>query len=95
MLKRIVGSIWVAEWPPFGKLLPARLAICSHCLLSICYIYLFPVLVYNIRFFIFCLKVIFKDPRVTKHVHLLATASIHSRRIFTLNSEQRQKLSDK
>ena len=26
-------------------LLPAWLAICSHCILSICYIYLFPVLV--------------------------------------------------
>ena len=30
------SSVWVAEWPPFGKKLPARLAICSHCLLSIC-----------------------------------------------------------
>ena len=29
-------SVLVAEWPPFGKWLPARLAICSHCLLSIC-----------------------------------------------------------
>ena len=29
-------SVWVAEWPPFGKKPPARLAICSHCLLSIC-----------------------------------------------------------
>ena len=24
--------VWVAEWPPFGKQLPARLAICSHCI---------------------------------------------------------------
>ena len=24
------SSVWVAEWPPFGKLLPARLAICSY-----------------------------------------------------------------
>ena len=39
------SSVWVAEWPPFGKWLHARLAICSHCILSICYIYLFPVLV--------------------------------------------------
>ena len=39
------SSVWVAEWPPFWKKLPARLAICSHCLLSICNIYLFPVLV--------------------------------------------------
>ena len=31
-----LSSVWVAEWPPFEKLLPARLAICSHCILSIC-----------------------------------------------------------
>ena len=34
-------SVLVAEWPPFGKKLPARLAICSHFILSICNIYLF------------------------------------------------------
>ena len=34
------SSVWVAEWPPFGKELPARLAICSLCILSICNIYL-------------------------------------------------------
>ena len=28
-------SVWVAEWP-------ARLAICSHCILSVCNTYLFP-----------------------------------------------------
>ena len=39
------SSFWVAEWPPFGKKLPARLAICYHCILSICNIYLFPALV--------------------------------------------------
>ena len=39
------SSFWVAEWPPFGKRLPARLAICSPCILSICNIYLFPALV--------------------------------------------------
>ena len=39
------SSVRVAEWPHFGKKLPAQLAICSHCLLSICNIYLFPVLV--------------------------------------------------
>ena len=38
------SSVWVAEWPPFGKKLPARLAICSHCVLSVCNINLFPVL---------------------------------------------------
>ena len=43
------SSVWVAEWPTFGK----RLAICSHCtFLSICniYIYLFPVLVLRAGF---------------------------------------------
>ena len=37
------SSVLVAEWPPFGKHLPARLAMCSYCLLSICNIYLFSV----------------------------------------------------
>ena len=32
------SSVWVAEWPPFWKLLPARLAICSHCLFSVVFI---------------------------------------------------------
>ena len=36
------SSVWVAEWPPFGKYLPSQLVICSHCLLSICNFYLFP-----------------------------------------------------
>ena len=44
------SSVWVAEWPPFGKYLPARLAICSHCILSICNIYLFPALVLRAGF---------------------------------------------
>ena len=35
------SSIWVAKWPPFGKKLPARLAICFHCLFSICILFLF------------------------------------------------------
>ena len=43
-------SIWVAEWPHFGKKLPARLAIRSHCILSICNIYLFPILVLRAGF---------------------------------------------
>ena len=34
------SSVGVAEWPPFGKKLRTRLAICSHCLLFIC-IFLF------------------------------------------------------
>ena len=38
------SSVWVAERPPFGNKLPTQLAVCSHCILSICNIYLFPVL---------------------------------------------------
>ena len=37
------SSVWIAEWPPFGKLLPKRLVICSCCLLSFCNFYLFPI----------------------------------------------------
>ena len=44
------SSVWVAEWQPFGKKLPAVLAICSHCILSICNIYLFPALVLRAGF---------------------------------------------
>ena len=44
------SSVWVAEWPPFGEKLTARLAICSHCILSICNIYLFPVWVLRAGF---------------------------------------------
>ena len=44
------SSVWVAEWPPFGKLLPAQLEIFSHCILSICNIYLFPALVLRAGF---------------------------------------------
>ena len=32
----IFSSVWVAEWPLFGKELPIRLAVCSHCVLYIC-----------------------------------------------------------
>ena len=42
------SSVWVAEWTPFGKKLAARLTICS--ILSICNIYLFPVLVLRVGF---------------------------------------------
>ena len=44
------SSVWVAEWPTFGEKLPARLAICSYCILYICNIYLFPVLVLRAGF---------------------------------------------
>ena len=40
----ILSSVWVAVWPPFGKELPARLTICSLCILTIC----------NFIFFSFC-----------------------------------------
>ena len=30
------SSVWVAEWPPFGKELSIQLAVCSHCVLYIC-----------------------------------------------------------
>ena len=45
-----LSLVWVAEWPHFGKKLSARLTICSHCILSICNIYLFPVLVLRAGF---------------------------------------------
>ena len=38
------SSVWVAAWPPFGEELPARLDICSHCILSICIFHLLPIL---------------------------------------------------
>ena len=44
------SSVWVAEWPPFGKKLPARYAICSHKILSNFNIYLFPVSVLRAGF---------------------------------------------
>ena len=44
------SSVWVAEWPPFGKYVLTRLAISSHCILFICNIYLFPVLVLRAGF---------------------------------------------
>ena len=53
------SSVWVAEWPPFGKYLPARLAIFSHCILSICNIYLFPVFVLRAGFVLLLLQFLF------------------------------------
>ena len=46
------STVWVAEWPPFGKhmQLLVRLAVCSHCISSICNVYLFPVLVLRAGF---------------------------------------------
>ena len=34
----IFSSIWVVEWPPFGKQLLTRLTICSLFILTICYL---------------------------------------------------------
>ena len=45
-----LSSVWVAEWPPFVKWLPARLGVCCHCLLSICDFYLFSILVLRAGF---------------------------------------------
>ena len=44
------SSVWFAKWPTFGKKLSARLAICSHCILYICDIMLFPDLVLRAGF---------------------------------------------
>ena len=32
----MVSSVWVAEWPFFGKELLTRLTMCSLCILTIC-----------------------------------------------------------
>ena len=32
----IFGSVWVAEWPPFGNKLLTRLNICFLCILIVC-----------------------------------------------------------
>ena len=54
-----LSSVWVGEWPPFGKKLSARLAICSYCILSICNIYLFPVLILRAEFAFLLLQFLF------------------------------------
>ena len=38
----VFGSVSVAEWPPFGKWLLARLTMCSLCVLAICGVGYFP-----------------------------------------------------
>ena len=38
----IFSSVWVAEWPPFGKKLLTRLTICSLCIFTICNLSYFP-----------------------------------------------------
>ena len=32
----VFSSVWVAEWPSFGKELLTRFTICSLCILNIC-----------------------------------------------------------
>ena len=45
------SSVWVAEWLPFWEIAARNLlAMCSHCILSIYNIYLFPVLVLRAGF---------------------------------------------
>ena len=39
----IFSSVWIVEWPSFGKELLTRLTICSLCILTI----------YNVRYFPF------------------------------------------
>ena len=34
------SSVLVAEWPPFGKKLRTRLAICTYCILFICILFI-------------------------------------------------------
>ena len=48
----ILSSVLVIEWPPFGEELLTRLAICSlfTCILTICNISIFPVLVLGAGF---------------------------------------------
>ena len=46
----IFSSVWVAEWPSFGEIAGRSVSNCSHCILSICYIYLFPALVLRAGF---------------------------------------------
>ena len=36
------SSVWVAEWPPFGKKMLNRLTICILCILTICNFSYFP-----------------------------------------------------
>ena len=38
----ISSSVWVTEWPPFGKELLTRLTICSLCILTNCNFSYFP-----------------------------------------------------
>ena len=47
------GSVWVAGWPPFGRWLPARLAFCSRCVMSVCSVCSFPALGFGSRVFRF------------------------------------------
>ena len=63
------SSICVAEWPPFGKWLPARLTICSHCILSICIIYLFPVLVLIAPVAMHCFSITFLSIKIEINSH--------------------------
>ena len=41
-LHNTFSLVWVAEWPPLGKELSTRVAVCSHCLLSVFNFSFFP-----------------------------------------------------
>ena len=43
----VFSSVWVTEWPPFGKELLTRLTICSLCILTVFNFSLFLVLLFR------------------------------------------------
>ena len=50
MLVHIISSsVWVGEWPPFGKELVTRIVICSLCILTT-YVFVILVLVLGTGF---------------------------------------------
>ena len=46
----MLSSVWVAEWPPFGKELLTWLTKCYLCILNKIFFYLFPVLILRVGF---------------------------------------------
>ena len=64
-MNNTLSSVWIAE---FGKKLPTRLDICSHCLLSICNIYLFPVLVLLLQFLFIAFLLLLSDGRTAVEI---------------------------
>ena len=90
------SSVWVAEWPPFGKLLHARLTICSHCILSICNIYLFPVLVLRAGFAFCLLQFLFIAFLLLLHVvNVYSLLHKFIQRVATTQTESKQEVTQK